>query len=132
MAILVYFMAGAINVHPLDFTNTQSCLVIIFSLADIDKVRASILKRLLSSILRRQHVRITLAQVIDGLPIHTAYESSTTMRIELLSRTTISENAISLATQFCESSEPIDSISLNPTVCFASFWSSFVAEQYRR
>ena len=86
------------------------------SLADIDQKRASILERLLSSILQRHHVITTFAQVIDGLPINKAYESSTTMRIDLLSRTIITEDAISLATQFCKSSGAMDSISLNPTV----------------
>lgn len=92
------------------------------SLADIDQKRANILKRLLSSILQRHHVITTFAQVIDGLPINEAYESSTTMRIDLLSRTIITENAISLAVQLCKTSDAMDSISLNPTVCYAFFW----------
>lgn len=87
------------------------------SFADIEQKRANILKKVLACILQKDHVRVTFAQVIDGLPINSTYECSTTMRVDLLSRTTISEHAMDLAARFCESTELLDSIALNPTVC---------------
>ncbi|KAK2811475.1 hypothetical protein FQN50_002098 [Emmonsiellopsis sp. PD_5] len=86
------------------------------TLSDIDQERAEILKRVLTSILRRDSVKTVFAQVIDGIPIASAYESTLTARTELTSRTEPSQRSVSLSGQFCESEGILDTLELNPTV----------------
>lgn len=87
------------------------------SLADIDPERSDLVKRVMSAILRINAVTHAFAQAIDGLPIESMYESTITMRTDLLSRTEPSDQAIMLSKQFCGNPEEIlRCLSLNPTV----------------
>lgn len=85
------------------------------SLVDIDPKRSAILRRVLSSILRRDIVQHVFAQIIDGLPIDTTYEFTTTMRNDVQSRTEASQYSIAMTRRFCnsESERIIDSLGLN-------------------
>lgn len=90
--------------------------LIMVSLADLEHERADILKGVLSALLRNDLVQNVLAQVIDGIPIESAYGFATTRRSEILSRTEPSSESMLLSRRICDSEETFDSIDLNSAV----------------
>ncbi|KAK2798095.1 hypothetical protein FQN51_007914 [Onygenales sp. PD_10] len=86
------------------------------TLLNIGQERAEIFKRVLTSILQHDLVKTVFAQVIDGIPIASAYESTLTARTELTSRTDPSHQSVLLSGQLCESEGILDTLELNPTV----------------
>jgi hypothetical protein len=94
------------------------------SLADLEPEKAAVLKRALSSVLGFHHTRRTFAQVIDGLPTCDTYESLSTLRDDIESRTEPSQDALALSRAFCDSEDTITSLALNPNVGFCYFPSS--------
>ncbi|KAK2789705.1 hypothetical protein FQN53_001461 [Emmonsiellopsis sp. PD_33] len=85
-------------------------------LADIDQERAGIMKGVLRTILHSDLASHVFAQIVDGIPIDSAYEIGTTRRVDLYSRTQPSQQSVLLARQFCHSHDIFDSLELNTVV----------------
>lgn len=101
------------------------------SLVDLDYERAGILRGVLSAVLRSELVQNVFAQVIDGIPIESAYEFATTMRSEILSRTKPSQESMLLSRSIYDSGETLDAMDLNSTVWFpgSPFGTAAVADR---
>lgn len=96
------------------------------SLANIDKERANIFKRLFSKVLRHSIVNDIFAQIIDGLPTKETLDSSIPGHVDLTTRAEVSQDSIDRARKFCNPGEVLyDSLRLNARVFLLYFFPFF-------